>query len=119
MPHKADAEILVVDDDAPTRKMLMRMLSSAGYECCEAENGAQAWEQVSSESPPALLLLDLQMPGLSGADLLKRMRSDRNPAVAQVPAIMLTGHGGEDSEVLCLAAGADDFVIKPINAAVL
>jgi sigma-B regulation protein RsbU (phosphoserine phosphatase) len=59
------------------------------------------------------------MPGLDGAEVLKRMRADRDPAVAQIPAIMLTGHGGEESEVLCLEAGADDFVTKPINTAVL
>jgi sigma-B regulation protein RsbU (phosphoserine phosphatase) len=51
--------------------------------------------------------------------VLKRLRSDANPAVAQIPAIMLTGHGSEESEVRCLQAGADDFVTKPINAAVL
>jgi sigma-B regulation protein RsbU (phosphoserine phosphatase) len=68
---------------------------------------------------PSLLLLDFDMPGLNGAEVLKRLRSDSNPAVAQIPAIMLTGHGSEESEVRCLQAGADDFVTKPINAAVL
>jgi len=50
---------------------------------------------------------------------LKRLRADADPAVAQLPAIMLTGHGGEESEVRCLEAGANDFVTKPINQAVL
>src|SRR3989440_5776864 len=59
------------------------------------------------------------MPGMDGAEVLKRLRRDGNAAVAQIPAIMLTGHGGEESEVLCLEAGADDFVTKPINTAVL
>src|SRR3989440_5943606 len=59
------------------------------------------------------------MPGMDGAEVLKRLRRDGNAAVAQIPAIMLTGHGGEESEVLCLEAGADDFVTKPINQAVL
>jgi sigma-B regulation protein RsbU (phosphoserine phosphatase) len=68
---------------------------------------------------PSLLLLDFDMPGLNGAEVLKRLRADGNPEIAQVPVIVLTGHGGEDSEVLCLEAGADDFVTKPINAAVL
>ena len=69
--------------------------------------------------PPSLLLLDFDMPGLNGAEVLKQLRADQDPEIAQLPAIMLTGHGGEDSEVLCLEAGADDFVTKPINAAVL
>jgi DNA-binding response OmpR family regulator len=59
------------------------------------------------------------MPGLNGAEVLERLRADEDPGVAQLPAIMLTGHGGEASEVLCLEAGADDFVTKPINQAVL
>src|SRR5207245_5301866 len=64
-------------------------------------------------------LLALGMPELNGAEVLKRLRSDSDPAVAQIPVIMLTGHGSEESEVSCLQAGADDFVTKPINAAVL
>src|SRR3977135_1707245 len=68
---------------------------------------------------PSLLLLDFDMPGLDGAQVLERLRSDKDPAIAQLPVIMLTGHGGEESEVLCREAGADDFVTKPINPAVL
>ena len=59
------------------------------------------------------------MPGLNGADLLQRLRADPDQEVAEIHAIMLTGHGGEDSEVRCLEAGANDFVTKPINLAVL
>src|SRR5205823_5764287 len=66
-----------------------------------------------------LLLLDYDMPGLDGADVSKQIRADPSPAVAQIPTIMLTGHGGEESEVLCLQAGADDFVTKPIHPEVL
>jgi sigma-B regulation protein RsbU (phosphoserine phosphatase) len=118
MQNQAEGEILVVDDDALTRKMLVRTLSSIGYHCRESESGMDAWERLRTEQP-SLLLLDFEMPGLNGAELLKRLRSDGNPAIAQIPAIMLTGHGGEESEVRCLEAGADDFVTKPINSAVL
>ena len=118
MDKKSDDRILVVDDDATSRKMLVRTLSSAGYDCYESDNGAETLKLVHGEQP-SLLLLDFDMPGLDGAEVLKRMRADRDPAVAQIPAIMLTGHSGEESEVLCLEAGADDFVTKPINTAVL
>src|ERR1700693_71446 len=118
MDKKSDDRILVVDDDATSRKMLVRTLSSAGYDCYESDNGAETLKLVHGEQP-SLLLLDFDMPGLNGAEVLKRMRADGDPAVAQIPAIMLTGHGGEESEVLCLEAGADDFVTKPINTAVL
>jgi len=118
MDKKSADRILVVDDDATSRKMLLRTLSSAGYDCYESDNGAETLKLVHGEQP-SLLLLDFDMPGLNGAEVLKRMRADDDPAVAQIPAIMLTGHGGEESEVLCLEAGADDFVTKPINTAVL
>ncbi len=111
-------EILVVDDDSMSRRLLARTLSSAGFTTREATDGTDALKQLHAQLP-ALLLLDFDMPGINGAEVLKRLRADENPAVAQLPAIMLTGHGGEESEVLCLEAGADDFVTKPINHAVL
>src|SRR5206468_8146450 len=67
----------------------------------------------------SLLLLDFDMPGATGAEVLNELRSDQHQAVAQVPTILLTAHGSEESEVSCLQAGADDFVTKPVNAAVL
>src|SRR5438874_4822803 len=118
MSKNSRAQILVVDDDAISRKILVQLLASAGYDCGECEDGTEALELTHAKQP-SLLLLDFDMPGLNGAEVLKRLRSDSNPAVAQIPAIMLTGHGSEQSEVLCLQAGADDFVTKPINAAVL
>ncbi len=118
MSKNSRPEILVVDDDAVSRKILAQLLASAGYQCRECEDGTKALELVHAK-PPSLLLLDLDMPGLNGAEVLKSLRSDYDPAVAQIPAIMLTGHGSEESEVRCLQAGADDFVTKPINAAVL
>jgi sigma-B regulation protein RsbU (phosphoserine phosphatase) len=69
--------------------------------------------------PPSLLLLDFDMPGANGAEVLKQLRANQHHAVAQVPTIMLTAHGSEESEVSCLQAGADDFVTKPVNAAIL
>jgi sigma-B regulation protein RsbU (phosphoserine phosphatase) len=109
-------KILIVDDDAASRKLLSRMLSSVGYACRETDNATDALTLIHQEQP-TLLLLDFQMPGIDGAEALKRLRGDPNPAIAQMPVIMLTGHG--ESEVQCLNAGANDFVIKPINAEVL
>jgi len=110
--------ILVVDDDSMSRRLLVRTLSNAGFACRESGNGIDALEMLHRDVP-SLLLLDFDMPGLNGAQVLKQLRADKDPALAQLPAIMLTGHGGEQSEVLCLEAGADDFVTKPINQAVL
>jgi len=118
MSNNSRAQILVVDDDAISRKILAQLLASAGHDCRECEDGAKALQLIHAK-PPSLLLLDFDMPGLNGAEVLRRLRSDADPAVAQIPTIMLTGHGSEESEVSCLQAGADDFVTKPINAAVL
>ena len=118
MSNNSRARILVVDDDAISRRILAQLLASAGHDSRECEDGAKALQLIHAK-PPSLLLLDFDMPGLNGAEVLRRLRSDPDPAVAQIPAIMLTGHGSEESEVSCLQAGADDFVTKPINAAVL
>src|SRR5437867_11588586 len=118
MSDNSHIEILVVDDDALSRRVLAQLLTTAGYKCRVCKNGSEALEIVHA-APPSLLLLDFDMPGPNGAEVLKRLRSDEDPAVAQIPAIMLTAHGSEESEVSCLQAGADDFVTKPINVAVL
>jgi sigma-B regulation protein RsbU (phosphoserine phosphatase) len=115
--HRGE-KILVTDDDAMSRRLLIRALKSAGFICEEAANGSEALQKLEQDVP-SLLLLDYDMPGLNGAEVLKRLRADENPQIAQLPTIMLTGHGGEESEVLCLEAGADDFATKPINQAVL
>jgi sigma-B regulation protein RsbU (phosphoserine phosphatase) len=118
MRNNSHAEILVVDDDAMSRRVLAQLLGAAGYDCRVSNDGSEALETIHAR-PPSLLLLDFDMPGLNGAEVLRRLRSDENPTVAQIPAIMLTAHGSEQSEVSCLQAGADDFVTKPVNASVL
>jgi phosphoserine phosphatase RsbU/P len=118
MAKNSGERILVADDDATSRKLLSRILTRAGFECTEAPDGIEALKLLHAD-PPSLLLLDYDMPGMNGAEVLKQLRQDGNAIIAQIPAIMLTGHGGEESEVLCLEAGADDFVTKPINDAVL
>jgi serine phosphatase RsbU (regulator of sigma subunit) len=110
--------ILVVDDDRASRRALTRALAEAGYKCRESVSGQEALEMLHAELP-SLVLLDFHMPELNGAEVLSRLRSDQDPVLAQLPAIMLTGDGGEESEVRCLEAGANDFVTKPVNVAVL
>src|SRR5215212_8834274 len=118
MEKRPHGEILIVDDDQLAVKMLMRTLSSAGFQCRPCESGLAAWEEIHIRQP-SLVLLDLEMPVLDGAELVRRLRADANPAISQIPTIMLTGHSDEESEVLSLEAGADDFVAKPINTTVL
>jgi sigma-B regulation protein RsbU (phosphoserine phosphatase) len=118
MPSNSQAEILIVDDDAMSRTLLAQLLTASGYNCRVCKDGSEALEIVGARQP-ALLLLDFDMPGPNGGEVLRRLRADPRPAIAQIPTIMLTAHGSEQSEVSCLQAGADDFVTKPVNAAVL
>src|SRR3954447_17303456 len=110
--------VLIIDDDRASRRMLARALGEAGYDCREAPSGEEAL-QLLHEEVPSLLLLDFRMPGLNGAEVVRRLRTDTDPAIAQLPVVMLTGDGGEESEVVCLEAGASDFVTKPVNVSVL
>ena len=118
MTDNSRAEILVVDDDDMSRRVLGHLLSAAGYKCRVSPNGSEALKTIHVRAP-SILLLDFDMPGLNGTEVLRRLRSDDDPTIAQIPAIMLTAHGSEQSEVSCLQAGADDFVTKPVNASVL
>jgi serine phosphatase RsbU (regulator of sigma subunit) len=118
MGKNSNERILVADDDATSRKLLTRILTRAGFSCTQAPDGIEALKLLHAD-PPSLLLLDFDMPAMDGAEVLRHLRKDGDAGIAQIPTIMLTGHGGEESEVLCLEAGADDFVTKPINQAVL
>jgi sigma-B regulation protein RsbU (phosphoserine phosphatase) len=118
MSPKSSERLLVIDDDPLSRRLLCHSLASTGYSCSDCASGIEALDIVHNE-PQSLLLLDFDMPDLNGAEVLKKLRADEDPSIAQTPAIMLTGHGGEVSEILCLEAGANDFVTKPINIAVL
>ncbi len=118
MPHRANAEILIIDDDPLTRELLRKTICGTGLVCAEVADGLEAWERIH-EKPPSLLLLDYELPQMDGAELLKKLRAEKDPTLSQMPVIMLTGHTDERSEVICLEAGADDFVTKPINMSIL
>ena len=110
------SQLLIADDEAVSRELLARALSAIGYICRESGSALEALELVHKEAP-ALLLVDFKMPELDGAQMLRQLRADPDPQIAHIPVIMMTGHEGH--EVRCLEAGADDFVTKPINIAVL
>ena len=80
--------MLVVDDEPAVRALVAASLDGAGYEVETCEDGPSAL-QSAFESPPRLILLDVAMPGMNGADILRRLRSE--PATSGVPVVMLTG----------------------------
>ncbi len=110
--------ILVVDDDGLSRQLLARTLGKAGFRIIQCATGGEALAIVE-RGEPMLLVLDYSMPDLTGAQVCERVRGHQNPAISSLPIILLTAHTGEDHELECLAAGADDFVTKPVNVAIL
>ncbi len=121
-PPAPDAEpprkVLLVDDDPTSRRLLGSSLRHAGFELSAANDGAEALAAIET-SPPDVLVLDFEMPGLDGAEVCRRLRASDRTALNQLPIIMLTGHTDEADEIACLTAGANDFVTKPVSRAVL
>ncbi|HEX8312516.1 MAG TPA: SpoIIE family protein phosphatase [Chthoniobacteraceae bacterium] len=114
----SQSRLLIADDDQLSRQILTRTLEKAGFSVIGCEGGQEAL-QILEEQGPMLLVLDYEMPGLNGAEVCARVRSHEDTAIAGLPIIMLTGHTGEEQEVECLQAGANDFVTKPINLPIL
>jgi two-component system, OmpR family, phosphate regulon response regulator PhoB len=108
----AAKRVLIVDDEAPIREMIAVALEMAGYECLEADNARDAHELVV-DSTPDLVLLDWMMPGMTGIEFARRLRKDA--LTAEIPIIMLTAKGEEDSKVKGLDCGVDDYITKPFS----
>jgi two-component system, OmpR family, response regulator MprA len=105
------ASILVVDDDAPIRRMLDRTLRAEGYDVVAAADGGAALAAVERAAPD-LVVLDVAMPGMDGLAVCRRLR-DKGLAL---PILLLTARDAVDDRVAGLDAGADDYVVKPFAA---
>jgi len=110
MPQPELALIAIVDDDPSAREGLSSLIRSAGL---QVETFASAQEFLVRPSPdlPSCLVLDLQLPGLSGLDLQKRMTE----AGLEIPIVFLTGHGNIPASVQAMKAGAVEFLTKPFD----
>lgn len=103
------ARVLVVDDNEALRENLAEALQLEGYAVAVAASGEAALERLAQDPPPTVVLLDFKMPGMSGADLLARIRQD--PRLASVRVVMTTGSTG----IRSLAASADAVLMKPFG----
>lgn len=106
------AKILVVDDIAQNVKLLADLLAVKGYAVATASSGVEALAKVASEAPD-LVLLDVMMPGMSGYDVCRQLRAE--PATALLPIVLCTSLDPQQERINGIAAGADDFLGKPIN----
>lgn len=102
-------KILVIDDDRELRALIGFALRQAGYLVLEAGDGEQGLMIAERESPD-LLILDINLPGLSGFEVCRRLR-----VVSQTPVLMLSVRAGEDDQVTGLDVGADDYLVKPFS----
>lgn len=105
-------KVLIVDDEAPIRDMIIMALEMADYECIEAEDGKEA-HAIIIDQKPDLILLDWMMPNLSGIELARRLK--RDDLTASIPIIMLTAKSEEDNKIQGLESGADDYITKPFS----
>lgn len=108
--------VLVVDDSALIRAILVASLEEQGYAVVEAEDGAEALE-VCTVDPPDVVLLDVVMPGLSGLDVLDRLQA--SPELLHVPVVCLTGRSDVTDIVEAMDRGAHDYLRKPFETSEL
>lgn len=112
MPQK----ILIVDDEEPLRLLVRATLEDESgegrYEIIEAADGNEALE-VARREQPELILLDIQMPGLSGLEVCKMLKDD--PVTSDLTIVMLTAKGQQSDRERGFAAGADDYFAKPFS----
>jgi diguanylate cyclase (GGDEF)-like protein len=107
------ARVLVVEDDEATRGALRALLDDAGYACDEASDGERAVAAMR-DARFDLVLLDLGLPGMSGADVHRALR--RDPRTRFLPIVFLTAHADRQVKLAELEAGAEDFITKPYDA---
>lgn len=116
MTDEADAGVvLVVDDQAPNRRLLDAVLTPRGYRVLAAESGEEALQVLQTDHPD-VVLLDILMPGMDGYEVCRRIRAD--PATAVLPVVMITA-SGQQEKLVATEAGADDFLTKPFDQAEL
>jgi len=108
------SRILLVEDNAMNRDMLMRRLMRKGYEILVAEDGAQAIEAAREEQPD-LILMDMSLPEIDGWEATRRIKADA--ATRAIPIIALTAHAMAGDRARALEAGCDDYEAKPVDFA--
>jgi type II secretory ATPase GspE/PulE/Tfp pilus assembly ATPase PilB-like protein/CheY-like chemotaxis protein len=108
--------VLLVEDEEQLRRVMKDLLEREGYTGAEARDGVQALDQVDRLAPD-VIILDLNLPGIDGYNVLTQLRS--RPATRAIPVVVLTAKGDEDNEVRVFELGADDFITKPFRAKAL
>jgi len=112
MPHK----ILIIEDNALDRAMLLTVLKPEGHELLIAENGRHGIELAQREQPH-LILMDVMLPGINGYDAVRRLKA--NPATRHIPIIAMAANAAPAERDRALDAGCDGYLAKPIDTRAL
>ena len=104
--------ILVVEDHEDNRRILRDLLSAAGYDMIEAHDGETALAMIGTAGAD-LILMDIQLPGIDGYEVTRRIKAD--PALAATPIIAVTSFALSGDDAKALAAGCNDYVAKPFS----
>ena len=102
---------IAVEEDNPDNRLLLQALLEERHDLVEYDNGPDALDGMAAD-PPALVLLDISLPGMDGTEVLQRLRAD--PRLAAIPVIALTAHAMTGDRERFLGEGFDDYVAKPI-----
>ena len=111
-PARVQRHVLVVEDNLTTSEMFQEYLSLHGFRVSCAFNGCEAIEAVARECPD-VVVMDIQMPEMDGFEAMRHLRA--NPALVRLPILAVTALASRSQIQECLAAGADDYLSKPIR----
>ncbi|MBL9015186.1 MAG: response regulator [Myxococcales bacterium] len=104
--------ILIVDDNATNLKLVAYLMSANGYEVTTAQDAETALAAIA-KSPPRLILMDLQLPGIDGLELTRKLKAD--PATKDILVVAVTAYAMKGDEAKARAAGCDGYITKPID----
>jgi DNA-binding response OmpR family regulator len=107
-------KVLVVDDNQDVRELIVHILNADGFHVYAAIDGENALAILNS-NPVDLVLLDVMMPGMSGLDVLKEIRTGSNKKIREIPVMMITAMSSTDDVDQALAIGANSYVVKPFR----
>jgi two-component system chemotaxis response regulator CheY len=111
------SKILIVDDSRTVRREVAAALVQAGYEVCESEDGARGMEVITTQSDIALVICDVNMPNMTGLEMLAAVKAD--PRNAALPVVMLTTEGQASLIQQAKSLGARGWIVKPFKPHVL
>jgi len=108
--------ILVIEDQEDNRQIVRDLMTASGYELIEATTGEEGLEAAARERPD-LILMDIQLPGIDGYEVTRRIKAD--PKLRQIPIIAVTSYALSGDDKKAFAAGCDGYVTKPFSPRVL